>query len=633
MFALSAQTYLIEYHPDESLVGADAIDADIEVAKLEDGTTSWMTLDGEPLYCHVSPIDDMYYIQAVPASDMNASTMVTVGVILFAFTAVVAAVALYGIFVLRDDERRGEAGAGRCEGGRPAINRRIAKKAAVLSAVGFIDIIVISFYMQTLFALSSQSLAMTERVEQIAQTIKTSQDRASDLEGQYNERYLSKAQVAAYILDRNPEPATREKLQELADALQIEYLFTFDSSGRVTATNSTFTNFMLSEDPEDQSYGFRKLMQGVESYVQPAGPDEVSGELRQYIGVVTHDADGIIDGFVQLGIRPTRLETLLEPVQIDHVLDGVCVGADGALMAERVSLTVATAGIALVCLAVIFCLMVVEPKPGADGAWRRATHIGAQALDEMRPGRLSLPGASRYPHAVCVREILEAVATMVAAEAAAPAAVAATAAEAAAVVVGAHGDERLDDLVEHLDDLLGGIGGEGRDEHLALVAHGLGELLGILAREDDALRMSSSSGSMRATMSCFSASIMRALSSRRRMPMSSAISFCSILSLSSSSLRARRRAASSSASSRSMSRRARSRRAARFTLSNSSLSRFSGAMAAASSAGSASSAASTASSVSVSSTSTASSAASVSTFSVSTAASTASAWSAASMAV
>ena len=349
----------------------------------------------------------------------------------------------------------------------------------MLSAVGFIGIIVISFYMQTLFALSSQSLAMTERVEQIAQTIKTSQDRASDLEDQYNERYLSKAQVTAYILDRNPEPATREKLQELADALQIEYLFTFDSSGRVTATNSTFTYFVLSEDPEDQSYGFRKLMQGVESYVQPAGPDEVSGELRQYIGVVTHDADGVIDGFVQLGIRPTRLETLLEPVQIDHVLDGVRVGADGALMAERVPLTVATAGIALVCLAVIFCLMVVEPKRGADTAWRRATHIGAQALDEKRPGRLSLPGATRYPHAVCVCEILEAVAAMVAAEAAAPAAV--------AVVVEAHGDERLDDLVEHLDDLLGGIGGEGRDELLALVAHGLGELLGILAREDDDL--------------------------------------------------------------------------------------------------------------------------------------------------
>ena len=157
---------------------------------------------------------------------------------------------------------------------------------------------------------------------------------------------------------------------------------------------------------------------------------------------MTHNADGIIDGFVQLGIRPTRLESLLESVQIDHVLDGVHVGADGfafaidksdgtfayypdantvgkaatacgmtenqlidgysdyitvngeqyfaasaetsdyyvyavgsdgALMAERVPLTIATAGIALVCLAVIFCLMVVEPKPGADQAARVRT--------------------------------------------------------------------------------------------------------------------------------------------------------------------------------------------------------------------------------------------------------------------
>ena len=43
--------------------------------------------------------------------------MVTVGVILFAFTAVVAAVALYGIFVLRDDERRGEAEQGDAKAG------------------------------------------------------------------------------------------------------------------------------------------------------------------------------------------------------------------------------------------------------------------------------------------------------------------------------------------------------------------------------------------------------------------------------------------------------------------------------------------------------------------------------------
>lgn len=54
--------------------------------------------------------------------------------------------------------------------------------------------------MQTLFALSSQSLTLTERVEQVASTIERSQKRAEDLEDQYNERYLSKAKVAASIL-------------------------------------------------------------------------------------------------------------------------------------------------------------------------------------------------------------------------------------------------------------------------------------------------------------------------------------------------------------------------------------------------------------------------------------------------
>lgn len=452
VFALSAQTYVIEYHPKDGLVGADALDAGMDVGDLEDGFTGWMQLSNERLYGHVCLIDDTYYIEAVPAADMNASGDITVGVILFVFAVVVASVALYGIFVLREDEREGHDGDDLIAlSGGLSVNRRIASRAAVLSVIGFFAVIVISFYMQTLFALSSQSLTLTERVDQVASTIERSQDRAAELEDQYNERYLSKAQVAAYILDHNPELANREKLQELADALQIQYLFTFDINGTMTATNSSFTNFALSEDPEDQSYEFRKLLQGVDSLVQPAGPDEVSGEMRQYIGVTTHDESGTVNGFVQLGIHPTRLETLLESVQIENVLDGVQVGVggfafavnkaddtiayypndnmigkpvtecgmsedqlkdgysdyitingeqlyaasaetsdyyvfaagpDGALMAERGPLTMATGGVALVCLAVLYCLTVCEPVAGAKG---QAASAEPREKDEGRP--------------------------------------------------------------------------------------------------------------------------------------------------------------------------------------------------------------------------------------------------------
>ena len=339
MFAISAQDYTVAYHPDDALVGVDSLDEGLDVAELEDGNVGWMEFAGERLYCQVSEIGDMYYIAAVPESDIAASRNLTVGVISFIFLAVMVVVIMYAVFTLRDDERRARiaATAAVARGGSDApaaragfgFNAALAKKAAVMSFVGFLAILGVSFYMQTLFALSSQSLTNGERAAEVRETLDSSTARAADLEAQYNERYLSKAQVAGYILDRNPELANRADLQRLADVLQVQYLFTYNGSGEMTATNSSYANFTLSDTPGDQSYEFRKLLQGADNVVQSAQPDEISGELRQYIGVPLHGADGEVDGLVQLGIRPSRLETLLESLQIGNVLDGVKVGSDG----------------------------------------------------------------------------------------------------------------------------------------------------------------------------------------------------------------------------------------------------------------------------------------------------------------
>lgn len=329
MFAVSSRDYLIEYHPLTSLVGDDALDAGIDVGDLEDGTFAWMTLDGERLYCGVSLIGDTYFIAAVPDSDMTASRNVTVGVILFVFFAVMTIIIMYGIFVMREDERRGHDFEDYTPVGPLRYNKVIGKKAAVLSLVGFIGILVISFYMQTLFALSTESVTNNERVSEIEDTIQRAETRADELTAQYSERYLSKCRTAAYIIEHNPALATRDKLQELADVLQIKSVFVFDGSGTMTATNSTYTNFVLSDDPTSQSYEFRQLLQGVEYVVQEPRADEISGDLAQYIGVILHDAEGSADGFVQISIRPTRLENLLASVRIDRILDGVKVGTDG----------------------------------------------------------------------------------------------------------------------------------------------------------------------------------------------------------------------------------------------------------------------------------------------------------------
>lgn len=336
VFAISGRDYVVTYHPNSEVIGTDALDDGIDVTDLENGKFSWIDFEGERLYCGVSEIEGTYYVSAVPESELIASRNLTVAVILFIFFSVAAIVALYGIFVMREDEKRGYNPENFVTVGPLRYNKAVGRKAIILSFVGFLLVAVVTFYMQTLFSLSAESVSSRECATDIEQTIASTNEQADLLTEQYNERYLNKAQTAAHILDTNPELATKEKLQELADVLQIQYLYVFDAQGNLDVTNSPYTNFVLSEDPADQSYAFRKLLQGVEYVIQDPMPDEVSGELRQYIGVTLHDASGNANGFVQLGIRSSRLETLLASVQLDSVLDGVKIGQDGFAFAVNI---------------------------------------------------------------------------------------------------------------------------------------------------------------------------------------------------------------------------------------------------------------------------------------------------------
>ncbi|MEG0016252.1 MAG: mechanosensitive ion channel [Gordonibacter sp.] len=461
VFAVSAQDYVIEYHPNSNLVGSDAIDGGLDAADLEDGTVAWMELDGESLYCSVARVDNTYYIATVPESDMESTRNITVGVILFIFFAVMTVIIMYGIFVMCEDERRGEDSRDYRDIGPLRYNKVIGRKAAVLSLVGFLAILGVTFYMQTLFALSSQSVANNERAAEAAETIKLADQRMEALTDQYSERYLSKCRVAGYILDQNPALQNKTDLQALADALQIQYVFAFAANGSLTATNSSYTNFVLSSNPEDQSFVFNKLLQGADSVVQEPQADEISGQLRQYIGVALHDENGNASGLVQIGVRPARLETMIDSVKIDEVLDGVKAGSDGfafavskadntiayfpdqrlvgknaldqgmtelqlkdgycdyvdiggkryyassvetddyhvfiagtegSLMAERTLLTLATGGVALVCLVVIFLLLAFDTRSMKRAPKRAAVEGGT---DDPRMFDVVMPSGRR----------------------------------------------------------------------------------------------------------------------------------------------------------------------------------------------------------------------------------------------
>ena len=105
----------------------------------------------------MSKIDDTYYLSAVPESELASSRNLTVGVILFVFFSVLAVVILYGLFVMREDEKRGHNPEDYANLGPVRFNKPVGRKAIVLSFVGFLAVLVATFYMQTLFSLSTVS--------------------------------------------------------------------------------------------------------------------------------------------------------------------------------------------------------------------------------------------------------------------------------------------------------------------------------------------------------------------------------------------------------------------------------------------------------------------------------------------
>ena len=328
VMAVSAKDYLVTYSPDDAVVGTDALEAGIDVAELEDGNFFHAEFNGEALYCGVFQVDDAYYVYCVPEADLVGSRTLTVGVILFVFLAVMVAVALYGIFVMQEDARTGT-GEKFASVGRYHYNRAIGKKAVVLSIVGFLVVVGVAFYMQTLFALSSQAVTNNQRATEISETLAANTKRADALQDQYAQRYINKNHLAAYMIEQNPELAGHDKLVEMAGVLQISYIYVFDGDGVMTSSNTSQRSYSLSTAYGDSSYEFRSLLSGKDEFIQDPAVNASTGEVNQWMGVALYDTDGIANGLVQIGVRTSRLANLMKSVQIDHVLDGVKVGSAG----------------------------------------------------------------------------------------------------------------------------------------------------------------------------------------------------------------------------------------------------------------------------------------------------------------
>lgn len=136
-----------------------------------------------------------------------------------------------------------------------------------------------------------------------------------------------------------------QKLITLCKKLSLDSIYVFDEDGYTIATNTDNWYFVISRDPNDQSYESLQVLDGkVKEYIQPIMVDDM-GNMGQYIGVqftyyITKDPDGstrYISRKEYDELAKRRSEG--EDIEIDDCRSMLQVGLDSQLTATLLAAT------------------------------------------------------------------------------------------------------------------------------------------------------------------------------------------------------------------------------------------------------------------------------------------------------
>ena len=185
----------------------------------------------------------------------------------------------------------------------------------------------ISWYTQILSNVTNDLKTMGKHANVAVETLNTYKEQRKKLNDWLDDFYLTQCGIAAQLVtEAGRDNLTRQNMQDMADALNVAYVYAFDQKGKVAVTNSPFDHFSLGDGPEAPTYGFHALLDGVYSMITEPVEDERYQEYVQYAGVSTRNEKDLCDGFVMIDIDPTMRDELLSPLTVDTVMENLIIG-------------------------------------------------------------------------------------------------------------------------------------------------------------------------------------------------------------------------------------------------------------------------------------------------------------------
>ena len=404
VFSLDPETGNFVFFEDKDgvvLTGEKYKDSGVTDDILKDGYSGIQEIRGKKYYCvsktYSSEVfgDCIVIVATIMDSELYGSRTSNVLWSVLAFVFVGILIITYAFIIQVDQIKKGSIFESRKilfkrKSGRVVYyNKALALKVFPLVIVGLVLILGISIYSQTLSQLTTAVNLSDSRINSIGHSSENNKTTSGTITDFFDKQNLYKTRLLADIIKNTPAIAFTydlsdtahyeyakdtdnnrvlddygnpvltgrylPHLQALCDSFGLSSIYIFNDRGRVIATNQPWWNFVLSDDPEAQSYPFREVLMNSDSYVQELQANEVGG-IEQYIGcayyyytyddngttrfaseyefkngVVSADGKVLVEpsqitrhrGLIQTGISHQDLKDVLDMASLDYTLDSM----------------------------------------------------------------------------------------------------------------------------------------------------------------------------------------------------------------------------------------------------------------------------------------------------------------------
>lgn len=402
VFAVDKKTgdYIWFDNGNQILTGKSATSSGLSNTALTDRYAGVQNIAGTNYYCVSRSYGDYTVLVAAVASTelySSNSKVVFWSATLFVMVALVSL--LYALFVRKSQLSSETESDFRLlfhfgKSNALMYNRKIMRKVFPVMLVGLCLLFGVTYYVQTLLALNNAINESTYALEEIKIRIDDRQQFRNTIKTYYEDRYLAKARLLAYILEEDPsalnngtamgwwdydENGIRQKtldsegnqlssitgsaiLQSLCDTNGMDAIFIYDEQGRVISTNTANWYFALSQNEADQSYPFRQVLEGKTDHLVQKQMIDESNTTSQYIGTsfqyytYTDDNGKTIYAskydyqnqesgqwtgnpitahlsLIQIGMKSDIMERVLATTELSYIFKNINVDENGFLMA------------------------------------------------------------------------------------------------------------------------------------------------------------------------------------------------------------------------------------------------------------------------------------------------------------